>query len=74
MVQNPGKHLLGDSLPQRILVLIEIGLDELEIPIAEFVPDKLVKAMAGFVEPIDLEGLSNLENGSIEPSPNPSVG
>jgi len=51
----------------RILRLIESGFDQLEIPVAEFVPDEMIELMGGFIEtelfdPF-LHGLQNLPTG-----------
>ena len=63
-----GKSLSRASLP------IKGGFYHLQVPVAEFVPDKLINTCSRFIKAILIQGADHGNNGCIQPVFNPAVG
>ena len=62
------------SLAPRVVLAVEGRLDELQVPVAEFLPDETVEMARGIVEAVLVETLRHLGNRVVEPRPDPPVG
>jgi hypothetical protein len=49
-IKNLQQGHLRQSFLIQVLVLIEKRLDQFKIPVAEFMPDELIKGMGGFIK------------------------
>ncbi len=57
----------------RLVLAVEGEFGRLDVPVAEIVPEELVDALSGVVEPVDLQGLPDLGDGCVETVKNPLV-
>jgi len=57
--QHTPQYPLRRILPFLSRLAVEVGFDRFEIPVAEFMPDKLVQRSRGIVETISIKTIGN---------------
>ena len=66
--------LLRRSPPDGLIPAVEDRFDQFQIPVAEFMPDKLVNASGRLIEAVFIQALDNLIDGLIESRKDPAIG
>ena len=57
----------------RVLFIIELGLDEFQVPVAELVPDELVKDVGRLIEVVGVQRLPGLPDDLLEAAHDPGL-
>ena len=78
-MEQPQGHLegLGDHRPGHVavgLVAVESGLDGLEVPVGQVVPEEAVSRAGGVVQAQLVESLGRLQHGGLASGDDPAVG
>ena len=73
-VRTASRVFWAARLPCRILPAVEDRLGQFEVPVAEFMPDKLVDGRRRVVETVFVQPPDHLGNGAVQPRPDPAVG
>ena len=71
-IQDVHQGLLGYS-PSDFIGMIEIELDQLQVPVTQLVPDKVVDELSPLVKSVFLQGPCGLGDGPVEPSQDPFI-
>ena len=71
--EHPEQDCLAVAAGGRVLFIIELGLDEFQVPVAELVPDELVQHVGRLIEGVGVQRLPGLPDDLLEAAQDPGL-
>ena len=69
--EHPEQNPLAAAAGGGVLFIVELGFDEFQVPVAELVPDKLVKHVGRLIEVVGVQGLAGLPDDLLKAAHDP---